>query len=31
MGGRVPPQIGWAKLKALVEGAEMATKQLWRK
>jgi 5-methyltetrahydropteroyltriglutamate--homocysteine methyltransferase len=30
MGGRVHPQIGWAKLKALVEGAEMATKELWR-
>jgi 5-methyltetrahydropteroyltriglutamate--homocysteine methyltransferase len=31
MGGRVHPQIGWAKLKALVEGAQMASKQLWRK
>ena len=30
MGGRVHPQIGWAKLKALVEGAQLATKQLWR-
>ncbi|HLF76454.1 MAG TPA: cobalamin-independent methionine synthase II family protein [Dehalococcoidia bacterium] len=29
MGNRVHPQIGWAKLKALAEGAEMATKQLW--
>jgi 5-methyltetrahydropteroyltriglutamate--homocysteine methyltransferase len=29
MGGRVHPQIGWAKLKALSEGAEMASKQLW--
>jgi 5-methyltetrahydropteroyltriglutamate--homocysteine methyltransferase len=29
MGGRVHPQIGWAKLKALVEGAELASKQLW--
>jgi 5-methyltetrahydropteroyltriglutamate--homocysteine methyltransferase len=29
MGGRVHPQIGWAKLKALSEGAEMATRQLW--
>jgi 5-methyltetrahydropteroyltriglutamate--homocysteine methyltransferase len=30
MGGRVHPQIGWAKLKALVEGAELASKRLWR-
>jgi 5-methyltetrahydropteroyltriglutamate--homocysteine methyltransferase len=30
MGNRVHPQIGWAKLKALSEGAEMASKQLWR-
>jgi len=29
MGGRVHPQIGWAKLKALSEGAALATKQLW--
>ncbi|HEX5370990.1 MAG TPA: cobalamin-independent methionine synthase II family protein [Dehalococcoidia bacterium] len=29
MGGRVHAQIGWAKLKALVEGAKMATKELW--
>jgi 5-methyltetrahydropteroyltriglutamate--homocysteine methyltransferase len=29
MGGRVHHQIGWAKLKALVEGAQLATKQLW--
>ena len=29
MGGRVHPQIGWAKLKALGEGAALATKQLW--
>jgi 5-methyltetrahydropteroyltriglutamate--homocysteine methyltransferase len=29
MGNRVHPQIGWAKLKALAEGAEMASKQLW--
>jgi 5-methyltetrahydropteroyltriglutamate--homocysteine methyltransferase len=29
MGNRVHPQIGWAKLKALAEGAELATKQLW--
>ena len=29
MGNRVHPQIGWAKLKALSEGAAMASKQLW--
>ena len=29
MGGRIHMQIGWAKLKALVEGAEMASKELW--
>ena len=29
MGGRVHMEIGWAKLKALVEGAELASKQLW--
>jgi 5-methyltetrahydropteroyltriglutamate--homocysteine methyltransferase len=29
MGGRVHMQIGWAKLKALAEGAELATRQLW--
>ncbi|HLG11535.1 MAG TPA: cobalamin-independent methionine synthase II family protein [Dehalococcoidia bacterium] len=29
MGGRVHSQIGWAKLKALVEGAQLASKQLW--
>src|SRR5262245_2635987 len=30
MGLRVHPQIAWAKLKALAEGASLATKQLWR-
>lgn len=30
LGGRVHPQIAWAKLKALKEGADLATKQLWR-
>ena len=25
------PQIAWAKLRALVEGAELATKILWSK
>ncbi len=29
MGGRVHPQIGWAKLKALTEGAALATRELW--
>jgi hypothetical protein len=29
MGMRVHPQIAWAKLKALAEGAALATKQLW--
>jgi 5-methyltetrahydropteroyltriglutamate--homocysteine methyltransferase len=30
LGGRVHPQIAWAKLKALAEGAELASKELWR-
>jgi 5-methyltetrahydropteroyltriglutamate--homocysteine methyltransferase len=29
MGGRVHPQIAWAKLKALSEGAQLASQQLW--
>jgi 5-methyltetrahydropteroyltriglutamate--homocysteine methyltransferase len=29
MGLRVHPQIAWAKLKALAEGAALATRQLW--
>jgi len=29
LGGRVHPQIAWAKLKALAEGAALATKELW--
>jgi 5-methyltetrahydropteroyltriglutamate--homocysteine methyltransferase len=29
MGLRVHPQIAWAKLKALSDGAAMATKELW--
>jgi 5-methyltetrahydropteroyltriglutamate--homocysteine methyltransferase len=28
---RVHPQIMWAKLQALVDGARLATKELWRK
>lgn len=31
VGGRCYPDIGWAKLKALADGAAMASKQLWRK
>jgi 5-methyltetrahydropteroyltriglutamate--homocysteine methyltransferase len=30
MGGRVHMQIGWAKLKALGEGAALASKELWK-
>jgi 5-methyltetrahydropteroyltriglutamate--homocysteine methyltransferase len=30
LGGRVNPQIAWAKLDTLVKGAELATAQLWR-
>jgi 5-methyltetrahydropteroyltriglutamate--homocysteine methyltransferase len=30
LGGRVHPQIAWAKLEALVEGARLATSRLWR-
>jgi len=29
MGGRVHPQIGWAKLRALAEGAALASRELW--
>jgi 5-methyltetrahydropteroyltriglutamate--homocysteine methyltransferase len=29
LGGRVHPQIAWAKLTALSEGAKLATKELW--
>jgi 5-methyltetrahydropteroyltriglutamate--homocysteine methyltransferase len=29
LGGRIHPQIAWAKLGSLVEGASLATKQLW--
>jgi hypothetical protein len=29
MGGRVHPSIAWAKFKALREGADLATKELW--
>jgi 5-methyltetrahydropteroyltriglutamate--homocysteine methyltransferase len=29
LGGRVHPQIAWAKLESLAQGAALATKQLW--
>ena len=29
LGGRVHPQITWAKPDILVKGAELATSQLW--
>jgi len=29
LGGRVHPQIAWAKLRALRDGAAIATKKLW--
>jgi len=29
LGGRVHPQLAWAKLEALAQGAQLATKQLW--
>lgn len=30
LGGRVHPQIAWAKLAALADGARIATKRLWK-
>jgi 5-methyltetrahydropteroyltriglutamate--homocysteine methyltransferase len=30
LGGRIHPQIAWAKLAALVEGAALASHRLWR-
>jgi 5-methyltetrahydropteroyltriglutamate--homocysteine methyltransferase len=30
LGGRVHPMIAWAKLEALVEGAALASRNLWR-
>jgi len=30
LGGRVHPQIAWAKVRSLAEGARLATSQLWR-
>jgi 5-methyltetrahydropteroyltriglutamate--homocysteine methyltransferase len=29
LGGRIHPQLAWAKLEALVEGARLASKTLW--
>jgi len=31
LGGRIHPQIVWAKLEALAEGAAIASRQLWRR
>ena len=30
LGGRVHPQIAWAKLRALRDGAAIASKKLWK-
>lgn len=30
LGGRVHPQLAWAKLDALAEGARLASRELWR-
>lgn len=30
LGGRIHPQIAWAKLEALSEGAKLATERLWK-
>ena len=30
LGGRVHPQIAWAKLESLAQGAALATRRLWR-
>jgi methionine synthase II (cobalamin-independent) len=30
LGGRVHPQIAWAKLESLAHGAALATRRLWR-
>jgi 5-methyltetrahydropteroyltriglutamate--homocysteine methyltransferase len=29
LGGRIHPQLAWAKLQALREGADLASRQLW--
>jgi 5-methyltetrahydropteroyltriglutamate--homocysteine methyltransferase len=30
LGGRIHPQLAWAKLRALREGADLASRELWR-
>jgi 5-methyltetrahydropteroyltriglutamate--homocysteine methyltransferase len=30
LGGRIHPQIAWAKLDSLAQGAALATRRLWR-
>jgi 5-methyltetrahydropteroyltriglutamate--homocysteine methyltransferase len=30
LGGRVHPEIAWAKLRSLADGAQLASRQLWR-
>lgn len=30
LGGRVHPQLAWAKLESLTQGAQLATRRLWR-
>ena len=30
LGGRIHAQLAWAKLRALAEGARLASKELWR-
>jgi 5-methyltetrahydropteroyltriglutamate--homocysteine methyltransferase len=30
LGGRIHPQVAWAKLAALADGARLATRELWR-
>jgi len=30
LGGRIHPQVAWAKLVALADGAKLATSELWR-
>ena len=30
LGGRIHPQLAWAKLEALAQGAALATRRLWR-
>ena len=30
MGSRIHPQLGWAKLEVLAQGADLATRRLWK-